>query len=97
MSEFDIVVSIALGVGLAAAVGFRVFLPLLVMGGAAYTGHLTLSDGLEWLATPTALAMLSVAAILEIFAYYFPGSTICSIRSRRRRRSWRARSLPPPS
>jgi Domain of unknown function (DUF4126) len=73
MSEFDIVVSIALGAGLAAAVGFRVFLPLLVMSGAAYSGHLTLSDGLEWLASPTALAMLSVAAILEIFAYYFPG------------------------
>jgi hypothetical protein len=73
MSEFDIVVSIALGVGLAAAVGFRVFLPLLVMGGAAYSGHLPLSDGLEWLATPTALAMLSVAALLEILAYYVPG------------------------
>jgi hypothetical protein len=73
MSEYDIVVSVALGVGLAAAVGFRVFLPLLVMGGAAYTGHLTLSDGLEWLATPTALAMLSVAAIAEILAYYIPG------------------------
>jgi Domain of unknown function (DUF4126) len=73
MSEYDIVVSVALGVGLAAAVGFRVFLPLLVMGGAAYTGHLTLSDGLEWLATPTALAMLSIAAIAEILAYYVPG------------------------
>ena len=73
MSEYDIVVSVALGVGLAAAVGFRVFLPLLVMGGAAYTGHLTLSDGLQWLATPTALAMLSVAAIAEILAYYIPG------------------------
>jgi hypothetical protein len=73
MSEYDIVVSVALGVGLAAAVGFRVFLPLLVMSGAAYTGHLTLSDGLEWLATPTALAMLSVAAIAEILAYYIPG------------------------
>ena len=73
MSEYDIVVSVALGVGLAAAVGFRVFLPLLVMGGAAYTGHLTLSDGLQWLATPTALAMLTVAAIAEILAYYVPG------------------------
>jgi hypothetical protein len=73
MSEYDIVVSVALGVGLAAAVGFRVFLPLLVMSGAAYTGHLTLSDGLEWLATPTALAMLSVAASAEILAYYIPG------------------------
>ena len=59
--------------GLPRRSGFRVFLPLLVMGGAAYTGHLTLSDGLQWLATPTALAMLSVAAIAEILAYYIPG------------------------
>jgi hypothetical protein len=73
MSESDIVLSIALGVGLAAAVGFRVFVPLLVMSGAAYTGHLTLSDSFAWLATPTALAMLSVAAIAEILAYYIPG------------------------
>jgi hypothetical protein len=73
MSEFDIVVSIALGVGLAAAVGFRVFVPLVVMSGVAYTGHLTLSDSFAWLATPTALAMLSVAAIAEILAYYIPG------------------------
>ena len=73
MSEFDIVVSIGLGVGLAAAVGFRVFVPLLVMSGAAYTGHLTLSDSFAWLATPTALTMLSVAAIAEILAYYIPG------------------------
>jgi hypothetical protein len=73
MSESEIVLSIALGVGLAAAVGFRVFLPLLVMSGAAYTGHLTLGDSFAWLATPTALAMLSVAALLEIVAYYVPG------------------------
>jgi hypothetical protein len=73
MSEFDIVVSIALGVGLAAAVGFRVFVPLPVISGAAYTGHLTLSDSFAWLATPTALAMLSVAAIAEILTYYIPG------------------------
>jgi hypothetical protein len=73
MSELDIVVSVALGVGLAAAVGFRVFLPLLVMSGAAYGGLLTLSEGLHWLATPTALAMLSVAALVEILAYYLPG------------------------
>jgi hypothetical protein len=73
MSEVDLVVSIARGVGLAAAVGFRVFLPLLVMSAAAHTGHLTLGDSFAWLATPTALAMLSVAAIAEILAYYIPG------------------------
>lgn len=59
--------------GLAAAVGFRVFLPMLVMSVAAYTGHLTLSSGLEWLGTAPALVMLSVATVLEILAYYIPG------------------------
>jgi len=67
------VLSIALGIGLAAAVGFRVFLPMLVMSVAAYTGHLPLSSGFAWLATPAALVMLSVAALLEILAYYIPG------------------------
>jgi Domain of unknown function (DUF4126) len=73
MSQFDIVVSIALGVGLAAAVGFRVFLPLLVTSIAAYTGHLQLSDTFAWLGTLTALAMLGVASLAEILAYYIPG------------------------
>jgi hypothetical protein len=43
------------------------------MSGAAYSGVLTLSEELQWLATPTALAMLSVAALVEILAYYVPG------------------------
>jgi hypothetical protein len=73
LSESDLVVSIALGIGLAAAAGFRVFLPLLVMSAAAVTGNLPLSEGFAWLATPTALAMLSVAAALEVLAYYIPG------------------------
>jgi hypothetical protein len=73
LSGFDLVLSIALGIGLAAAVGFRVFLPMLVMSVAAYSGHLTLGSGFAWLATPPALVMLSVAALLEILAYYIPG------------------------
>jgi hypothetical protein len=73
MAGLDLALSIALGVGLAAAVGFRVFLPMLVMSIAAYTGHLTLSSGLGWLGTAPALVMLSVATVLEILAYYVPG------------------------
>ncbi len=73
MSGVDLALSIALGIGLAAAVGFRVFLPMLVMSVAAYTGHLPLSSGFAWLATPSALVTLSVAALLEILAYYIPG------------------------
>jgi hypothetical protein len=73
MSDFDLPLSIALGVGLAAATGFRVFLPMLIVSGAAYIGHLPLSDSFAWLGTGPALMMLSVAALAEILAYYIPG------------------------
>lgn len=73
MSELDLGVSIALGIGLAAATGLRLFLPMLVVSAAAYTGHLPLSDTFAWLATPAALVLLSVAAVAEILAYYIPG------------------------
>ena len=73
MSNIDLVSSIVLGVGLAAATGFRVFLPLLVVSGAAYTGYLPLDQGFAWLATPAALIMLGTAALVEILAYYVPG------------------------
>jgi len=69
----DYALSVVLGVGLAAATGFRVFLPMLVMSVAAYTGHLQLDNSFAWLATPSALTMLGVAAVAEILAYYVPG------------------------
>jgi hypothetical protein len=73
MSELDLGLSIALGVGLAAATGLRLFLPMLVVSVAAYSGYLPLSDNFAWLATPAALVLLSVAALAEILAYYIPG------------------------
>jgi len=73
MAGLDLALAVAMGVGLAAAAGFRVFLPMLVLSIGAYTGHLTLSSGLAWLGTPAALVMLSVAAVIEILAYYIPG------------------------
>jgi hypothetical protein len=69
----DVALSIALGIGLAAATGFRVFLPMLIVSGAAYTGHLPLGESFAWLGTAPALIMLSVATIVEILAYYVPG------------------------
>src|SRR5882724_10114732 len=73
MSEVDFAISIALGIGLAAATGLRIFLPMLVISAAANGGYLPLSDGFGWLATPAALIMLAVAALAEILAYYIPG------------------------
>ena len=69
----DVALSVVLGIGLAAATGFRVFLPMLIVSGAAYTGHLSLADSFAWLGTSPALTMLGVAAVVEILAYYVPG------------------------
>jgi hypothetical protein len=73
LSSYDLVLAIALGVGLAAATGFRVFLPMLIVSGAAYSGSLPLGESFAWLATPSALTMLAVAALVETVAYYVPG------------------------
>lgn len=64
---------IALGIGLAAATGFRVFLPLLIAGLAARSGYIPLSENFQWLAGTPALLMLGTAAAAEILAYYIPG------------------------
>src|SRR6516225_8245856 len=72
MSDLGLPISVVLGIGLAAATGFRVFLPMLIVSVAAHTGHLPLDNGFAWLATPSALTMLSVAALAEILAYYVP-------------------------
>lgn len=70
MSDYGL--SIVLGIALAAATGFRIFLPMLIMSVAAYTGHLSLAANFAWLGTPAALIMLAVAAVAEILAYYIP-------------------------
>jgi len=73
MSNLDLVLSVMLGIGLAAATGFRVFLPMLVASVAAYAGSLPLSEGFAWLGTPAAILMLGVATLLEVGAYFVPG------------------------
>ncbi|RMH17076.1 MAG: DUF4126 domain-containing protein [Acidobacteria bacterium] len=64
--------SIALGLGLAAACGFRIFVPLLVMSAAARSGHLTLTESFEWIGSTPALIAFGSATALEIGAYYVP-------------------------
>jgi hypothetical protein len=73
MTNVDLGLSVALGIALAAATGFRLFLPLLVLSVAAWTGHLPLNDSFAWLGTPAAVLMLGTAAIVEAAAFYIPG------------------------
>jgi Domain of unknown function (DUF4126) len=64
--------SICLGLGLAAACGFRIFVPMLGLSIAAQSGHLDFAPGFEWIGSLPALVCFSVATVLEIGAYYVP-------------------------
>jgi hypothetical protein len=70
----ETLLSILIGLGLAAACGFRVFVPLLVMSIAARAGagHLTLGPGFAWISSTAALVAFSAATLLEIGGYYIP-------------------------
>jgi hypothetical protein len=68
----SIVLAISLGIALAAASGFRVFIPMLGVGIAALTGHLQLAPELAWIGSWPAVACFGVAALVEVAAYYIP-------------------------
>jgi len=68
----EILLSICIGLGLAAACGFRVFVPLLAISIAANSGHLTLAPTFQWIGSQPALIAFSVATVLEIAGYYIP-------------------------
>jgi len=65
-------VSIALGLGLSAACGFRVFVPLLLISAAARYDYLALSPGFAWMESTAALVAFGTATVLEVAAYYVP-------------------------
>lgn len=64
--------AIALGIGLSASTGFRVFIPLLVAGLASHFGILTLGENFVWMGSVPALICFGVAAVVEVLAYYIP-------------------------
>ncbi|HVH19978.1 MAG TPA: DUF4126 domain-containing protein, partial [Myxococcota bacterium] len=68
----ELLLSLGIGLGLAAACGFRIFLPLLALGVAARAELVPLASGFQWLATTPALGAFAVATALEIGAYYVP-------------------------
>jgi len=70
--EKEIITALALGIGLAAATGFRIFLPLLIAGIASRLGFLPLNEGFQWIASNAALGSFGVATVVEIVAYYIP-------------------------
>lgn len=68
----ETVFSIIIGIGLAASVGFRIFVPLLALSIASFYGIIPLNESWEWVGSSTAILILGVATIVEILAYFIP-------------------------
>lgn len=68
----DTLLSLGLGIGLAAACGFRVFVPLLVLSVASRYGYVPLAGGWEWIASTPATLAFATATVLEVAGYYIP-------------------------
>ncbi|HEY9627657.1 MAG TPA: DUF4126 domain-containing protein [Coleofasciculaceae cyanobacterium] len=70
--NLDTLIAIMLAISLSAAAGFRVFVPLLVLSGAAVIGHVDLPANFDWIETQPALILFAVACLLEVGGYYIP-------------------------
>ncbi len=71
--SLSVLLSVAAGLALAAAAGFRAFVPLLAAGLAIHFGYVEAAPGFDWLGEPIVLVALIGATLTEITAYYVPG------------------------
>lgn len=69
---YESFLGILMGLGLAAACGFRVFVPVFVLAIAHRAGAVELGSGTAWLGSTPALVALGTATLLEVVAYWVP-------------------------
>jgi len=72
VTTVEIVLQLAMGIGLAAAAGLRAFLPPLVVGLAARADLITLGERFTWMETTPALLIMAVAVVVEMLGDKFP-------------------------
>ena len=72
MISMETLISIFLGIGLAASAGFRVFVPLFILSLASNFNWIPVNEAWSWLGDVPALLAFGVAMIFEISAYYIP-------------------------
>lgn len=70
--EKEIITAIAIGIGLSASCGFRVFVPMLIASIAAKMNIFPVTEGFQWLASWPAIISFGTATAAEILAYYIP-------------------------
>ena len=66
------IISAFIGIGLAAATGFRVFLPMFAVSLASYMGWIPMNESFQWLSGLPTLIATGIATVVEILAYYIP-------------------------
>ena len=72
MEHTETILAVITGIGLSAACGFRIFVPLLLLNLASMHGYVNLTSGFEWIGGYYATITFAVATVLEISAYYVP-------------------------
>lgn len=70
--NINVLIEFLLAISLSAASGFRIFVPFLIMSGAAVLGHVDLPTQFDWVETPQALGLFAIALILEMIGYSIP-------------------------
>ncbi len=68
----ETIISIFLGIGLAASAGFRIFLPLFALSLASHFGVWELNENWQWLGSMFAVITLGSATVIELLAYFIP-------------------------
>ncbi len=68
----ETLLSLALGISLSAASGFRIFVPPFMMSLLSQTALYNPPENLAWMENPLVTTAFAVATGLEVFAYYIP-------------------------
>ena len=72
ISYWSYALSAFIGIGLAAASGFRVFLPIFAVSLASFMGWIDLPESFQWMSGLPTLISSGIAMVAEILAYYIP-------------------------
>ena len=72
MELLQVILSLSLGLGLAAACGFRIFIPPLMMGIASRFDLYELEGSFSWVGENWAIGVFAIATLVEVGGYYIP-------------------------
>jgi hypothetical protein len=72
MDLLQVILSLSLGLGLAAACGFRIFIPPLMMGIASRFNLYELEGSFSWVGENWAIGVFAIATLVEVGGYYIP-------------------------